>query len=202
MPNPTITFTSDTYINSLSTLTNYDATGTLYVDMIYVNEVKDRQCRTILKVQIPPEIKSPEVYKAYLQGIMMSGTAGVEATVYRMDSGSDAAYWNEAQATWNSRTTGVAWTNLGGDYTDPHAHFTATFAGGAGDCLQVDITELVIDAIDNRGGLLDLLIRLDDEAPEETVQICLATENEPQTGGTHWPRLLIVRPPFGMPMAV
>lgn len=69
--------------------------------------------------------------------------------------------WAEGTVTWNSRDFSNAWSTPGGDYSSPSAvHAMPTSTGTAG----FDITELVQDALDNRSGLLDLLIKSTNES--------------------------------------
>ncbi len=70
--------------------------------------------------------------------------AGQEMQVFRI-----TASWVENQVTWNSRYSGQAWTNAGGDYvgttgvpdSNPYAISTANSA--AGEAVTWDITTLV-----------------------------------------------------------
>jgi hypothetical protein len=65
--------------------------------------------------------------------------------------------WQEANATWNKYDATHNWTTAGGDVTNVLA-VTATLAH-AGDNLTADISNLILDAINNRGGWLNLIIQ-------------------------------------------
>ena len=66
--------------------------------------------------------------------------------------------WTEAGATWNKYDGTTAWASAGGDYTDTGA---VDFNGvdSAGQWIEIDISTLVVDAINNRSNALHILIR-------------------------------------------
>lgn len=65
--------------------------------------------------------------------------------------------WSEGTATWNA-----PWTTAGGDFvSDDEVAFNLPTATGT---LDIDITDLVQDAIANRSGILSLILKRDTEA--------------------------------------
>jgi len=78
--------------------------------------------------------------------------------------------YDEAEVTWNEASDGVAWTGgAGGEgngaFTEPS--YSITIGNGAGD-QEVDIKELVIDAINKRDNELWLILCFD---PDDTATI-------------------------------
>jgi len=77
-----------------------------------------------------------------------------EARVHKMTAPHNEQ-WVEAQATWNSYSTGNAWTAAGGDY---NAAMYVAFAP-VGGWIAIDVTTLWNDAITNNHAILDLLFK-------------------------------------------
>lgn len=76
----------------------------------------------------------------------------------------DAAGWNQ-HATWTTRDGSTPWTTAGGDYATPATQqLNAPGITDAGALLDLDLRTLAADAVANRGGALDLLVRMVDEA--------------------------------------
>jgi len=188
---------ADCRINQWTPASNY-GTGSLSIDVLYLGGAKDQNMRALMRWLIPPEINSNEFDLALLCLYGRSPVnPGVAAHVYRIDSGGSATYWIEDEATWNNRKAATAWTTAGGDYTNPNVAFNTLAAIG---WLTLDITALVKDAIDNRNRVLDLLLRLDDEAPGVDTQMIWGSRDNSALG--QFPYVLLVRPPFGLPMGV
>jgi hypothetical protein len=85
-------------------------------------------------------------------------SAGVIVDIHRV-----TAAWNEAEACWDNRTTGVPWSTGGGDY-DPVAAASFTFTGVASEPVVFAIAALAQDALDSRAGILSCIIKLRSEA--------------------------------------
>jgi len=65
--------------------------------------------------------------------------------------------WVEAEVSWNNYKTGSAWDTPGGDW-DGSDVVTSAFVG-AGSDHTIDITSLAVDAMRNRSGVLNLLLK-------------------------------------------
>lgn len=83
------------------------------------------------------------------------------------------ADWVEDEVTWDEYASGSAWTAEGGDFDDtgppaavdqdePDASLWTDFTG---------LKAFVTDAIDNRNGIVSLILRLTDETPEVTQKL-------------------------------
>lgn len=100
--------------------------------------------------------------------ISYSGTdpVGRQMNVFKMRRND----WVEAEGTWNSYKSGSTWTTAGCGSTvsDYDATITgnANVPASAGAFFQIDITDIVKDAIDNVSGIVNLLIKLDNETEE------------------------------------
>lgn len=71
--------------------------------------------------------------------------------------------WIEDEVTWNSYTTGNAWTSAGGDYNTTYGA-NATMPGASTfEFVNWNVTDLIKDAIDNRSNQLMLLMRFKNE---------------------------------------
>ena len=72
--------------------------------------------------------------------------------------------WVENQVTWNSYSAGNAWTAAGGDYdavTPTPVAFNIAIATGWQEI--TGLAAFVTDALANRSGLVELILRIDDE---------------------------------------
>ena len=86
---------------------------------------------------------------------LLSNNTVAAFTIYRLTRNN----WVKAQATWNSYLTGSAWTAPGGDYD---AAISAAMTPTLG-WVSYTITDLVRDAANVRGRILELLIKKDNE---------------------------------------
>ena len=202
MPNPTLLFDHDTFIDRLQAGTNFEG-STLYVGDIFTGGSKSQDSRTLLRKTIPAEIRAAsgtEKDILRLWGIAVGGS-GAEVLVSRVNSGGTTAYWDAAVTTWVKRTAVADWTNQGGDIADPHVHYnnlTAQYKW-----LEVDITTLFTDAIDNRNRVLDMLLMLsaDPVVNEYNYYSSIEQWTDPVSSSCR-PHIICVRAPFGMPMEV
>lgn len=73
--------------------------------------------------------------------------------------------WTELGSTWNTYDGTNNWASAGGDFVAlAGATEAAPAAGGGAGTVEYDVKTLAQDALDERSGLLDLLIRLDNES--------------------------------------
>ncbi len=188
--------TKDTQIDGSAATTNYGTGATAEVDVGYIAGSKVLWRRTLITFQIPTEVASAEVYLAFLKLWCTSSlTTGTAAVLKRLTQA-----WTEAGVTWNKYDGVTNWATAGGDFTDVGAVSWATAA--ALTYKEIDVTALVQDAITSRSGLLDLILALSDENPRSNAGCTFATKEVIVDPTLHWqrPQLVIVRPPFGMPI--
>jgi len=201
MANPTLIVTADTYIDGKNTTTTWSLAVNAFCGIQFIAGVKSNQFRALVRRLIPPEILAAEVYLAFLNLTIVSVIGGgVGAKVKRITSSGSEAYWlhGASTPTWTYRTAST-WTAAGGDYTDTDA---VSFTIPSAVCnFSIDITTLVKDAITSRSGVLDLIMMVDDENPAEG-HVFGITTIEGASSLYSAPTIVIVRPPFGMPMEV
>jgi len=101
-------------------------------------------------------IASTSKLEKYCTGV----DAAAAATLYRVTQ-TDVV---ELEVTWNSRKTGSAWVTPGGDYGDPHVHFTTPAAPGWFTITDAEFAAFLQDALNNRGGIGRMLLRIDTES--------------------------------------
>ena len=203
MPNPTLLFDHDTFIDRIQAGTNFEGTN-LYLGTIFTGGAKSQDSRTLLRKTIPTEIRAASGTEKDILRLwcIAAGGSGVEVTVYRVDSGGTTAYWDVAVATWVKRTAVADWTTQGGDAdAAKHVHynlFTAQYKW-----LELDITTLFTDAIDNRNRVLDMLLVLSADPTVNEYNTYSSTEvwTDPVSSSCR-PHVICVRAPFGMPMEV
>lgn len=206
MPNVCVPFTADSMMNFYAADTNYGSVHNLYIDILYVAGGKTQKSRTLLRTTIPAEVNAAEVYKAFLYMTQGGGTTPpAEITIGRVDNGGDSAYWVEGEVTWNSRKTGTAWASPGGVYVAPTVTWTSSVSYRAGLIVNIDVTDLVTDAITNRSRLFDILMLLTDESGggvSTQYEFYSRDEGSDAINAYRCPLLVIVRAPFGQAMEV
>jgi hypothetical protein len=74
--------------------------------------------------------------------------------------------WVELEVTWNNYKAGTPWTAGGGDFDDigPPAKIDYEEPDAAGIFENTGLAGWVTDALNNRGGILTLIVRLVDES--------------------------------------
>lgn len=79
--------------------------------------------------------------------------------------------WSETTGTWNSYAAGLDWTTAGGDVTAT-GQGSWTAPAIAGRFTITGLSGLAQDAIDNRGGQLHFIMRLQDESTPTVAVVC------------------------------
>lgn len=67
--------------------------------------------------------------------------------------------WTHAGSTWSTYNGTNAWTTAGGDYTATGQVSVSVGAPVSGGTLTIDVADLVEDAVQNRSGQLNLIVR-------------------------------------------
>jgi hypothetical protein len=104
-----------------------------------------------------------------------------ECTIFRVTQ----TAWVEAQATWNVYTTGNSWATAGGDY-DETVSDTGT-PPASGDW-SFNVINNVTDAVANRSGNLEMILRYTSEGAGTTTTTIASSDNA--TSGNR-PELII-----------
>lgn len=196
MPNPTLLPDKDAYIEGVSfATTNYGTNPEWYYNVIYISGAKSLVYRQLATWTIPSEIASAEINKALLTWTATPNpSSGVACSIYRVTQA-----WTEAGVTWNKYNGVTNWAAAGGDYAEWAT--ALDFTSSTASCrMEIDVTVQVKAAIDSYSRLFDILIRLDGESPGASKG---DTGNSKEgTLVISRPYLIIVRPPFGMPIEV
>lgn len=159
-PPSALAASSDTYINSAASATNYGANDPLLVGDLDVN-------RTLLHFDTSTIPAGTAITSAQLR-LMVTGVSGPggasggELNVYRVTEA-----WTEPNATWNNRDTGTAWSTAGGVY-NATLIATVTVADGYTGAVDLNITALVQAWIDNVSPNRGLILT---NATQKTVSI-------------------------------
>ena len=165
----------DSYMDSVNPNTNY-GNVTIKMGVAVVVDQKGLQARAIgnfdVSILSGKTINSAVLYRSFQGGV---GT-NVACTVYRCTR---PATWTEAGVTWNKYDGTNVWTAAGGDMdgTTP-----TPVAFQTGDNPLTGLVNFVTDALNNRNGIVSLILRLDNESPGESHWI--AWENQEQSSGS------------------
>ncbi len=117
---------------------------------------------------------------AFNANVERNNSGGLPTHIYRLtQAGYDATSPNPQAASWNSYyvpnnstlTGRLNWAAAGGDFTTTTPAGVAFTGPSATGVFSVDIATLVQDAIDNRSGLLFLLIHNDVDSPGVITQL-------------------------------
>ena len=199
MPNVCVLPDKDCSVNRNASTTNYNGT-LLWMDCLYVSGSKTQQMRSLMHWTIPAEVNAGEFYKAFV--CLWNATApwgSAAASIYRITQ----AAWTEAGATWDKYDGVNAWVAAGGDYDSggAHPHVHVTMPAVTVQSYEIEITDMVTDAITNHSRSLDLMFVLDDENPAASIQFYWQSKDNAASPERR-PYLNIIRPPFGLPMEV
>jgi len=176
----------------------YDAVG-----VMYAGSTKTFRFRLLATWTIPAEILSAEILSAEVRFRILSNYGGgsVPGSTCRVTQA-----WTTG-GTWNTYDGTNAWpvNGTGGDYVD----WTAGEGGPIDFTTNVDsfnwwtfdVTNVVKAAIASYGRLFDILLKLDTENPGVDTGYSIDELASPSLTAFR-PMLVIVRPPFGMPMEV
>ncbi len=120
-----------------------------------------------------------------LEAITVAGPAGWSATIERLSR----ADWDHTTADWIRYKTGADWTAAGGDVATPPAAVAFTSPSVAGEQIVPAMLAFATDAIANRGGIVLLRLKADDEAPSQSqwvaYQANLASPTRPRLRVTY-----------------
>jgi hypothetical protein len=148
----------DTFLDEDNPATAQDTASDSYrVGNFYAIKSGDTKYRGLLHFDVSDLPAGATINSATLDlNILVADTAATAAEVRRVTQAS----WVEAEATWNSYSTGNSWTSAGGDYTATGEvawnHATAT-----GSKTISGLGALVQDALDSRSGQLHIILMSD-----------------------------------------
>ena len=150
--------TQDTYGNGHGSLddTNYDEVGEVRVGY---DSSGGQELRTFLLIDLDaaglPADATIDSAELDLTVYSTAGTSTVDTTIARLTR----TDWVEAEATYNSYSTGNLWSTPGGDFTAVDSFTVDTMPAFPATWTIDGLETLVQDALDNRSGLLSLLLK-------------------------------------------
>jgi len=201
MPNVCVYPDKDCSIDRLRPTTVFND-DFLYMDCLMVSGTKTQQERTLMHWTIPAEVNAGEFYKAFVcLGQMAVPFGSAAAHIFRITQ----AAWVEAETSWDHYVGTTHWAAAGGDYDSagdhPHVDVTMPAAYVPG-WFEIEVTDMVTDAITNHSRSLDLMFILDVENPATSIQFYWRSKDQIAAYSETRPYLNIIRPPFGLPMQV
>ena len=155
----------DTWINAHLKDTNYGAANTIFLGALYFGGDKTLLGRGLLGFDLSGLVGAGVVVAAALTWDY-NDVVGVpfSATFYRLNP---AGPWTEGGATYKMYDGTNLWAAEGGDWdpvTPPPLGVSLAGASGSAETLA-GFKDFVQDALDNRGGQLEIICKLDDEIP-------------------------------------
>jgi hypothetical protein len=155
--------TIDSLMRGVDKDKNFGATTSLQLGVRYLGADKATLDRPIANFDVSG-IDPANVVSARLEQYVTAPVGGAwGAKVFRCTR---PAQWTEAGVTWNKYDGTNNWTTEGGDYdtaTPAPVAFTAPTTTGL--FLLHGMKDMVVDAIDNRAGVLSVILVKDDEDP-------------------------------------
>ena len=136
-------------------------------------------------------IQDTSKLELYVLSIYTNGS-GTAQTGYRITQ----AAWTETGVTWNKYDGTNAWTTAGGDYSTPSVSYTGPTTTGWFSISGSSFAAFLQDALDNRAGIVRLILRLD--AEDGSVRGFAASNDE---DATNPPKLTVDSTTGGAPAA-
>lgn len=197
MPNVCLFPVKDSFMNQPSPDTNYGNSPGMYLGITYIEGSKSGYWRVIMHFTIPAEVALGEVYLGLLCLFQMNvANGGVNTTFSRVTK----TGWTELGVTYHKYDGVNLWDMEGGDSDTPTITVPLPPTGSCS--WTVDITDLVKDAITNRGRELHFMAILANEDPGVNTYATWLSKDQSDVYAYARPYLNIVRPPFGKPREV
>jgi hypothetical protein len=181
----------DTYINAFVS-TNFGAGSAINIGN-YISERSSHVNRALFRFALSSVPGGSNILSAVLT-LYNNGDDAMSHTIrcYRCPTA-----WTELGATWTLYDGANAWpvNGTGGDWD---ASIVCSDAVGVGEDAVIDITALVVDAMENRDGELNLLLKTDELVDEDRI---IYYSSDETTETTKRPKLVIdyVAPAGGIP---
>lgn len=171
MPEYTALAAKDSYMTGVPVShkdNNYGGQTVVIVGVAFSGEDKSHLRRSIVNFDVSA-LAGRTINSAKLVRDVFNSSGDTTIRVSRCTRPDD---WVENEVTWNEYSDGNAWTSGGGDFDDtgPPAAIDAAETSGTGWLTITGLEDFVDDAIDNRDGIVSLILRITDEAPDEAQQ--------------------------------
>jgi hypothetical protein len=135
----------DAFINSAAATTNYESTQPLTLEVISGGTTKNTLLRFDTSAETGKTVESA-VLEFTVTGNALTGASGTLFVAPVDDSSLTGVLWNEAQVTWNNRTTSAPWGTPGGTYEAAHQISTTLLKNYLGK-VQLTATNIVQRAV-------------------------------------------------------
>ena len=158
----------DAHMDLVSKDANYGATASVELGGVFIND-KSKFMRAIANFDVSA-LSGRTIDNAELR-MLRSGLSnpGFDATIYRCTRPDG---WTEGGVTWNKYDGSSDWTDAGGDFDEVTPTPKAISAlPSPGWNVFTGMKDFVTDAIDNRNGVVSLIIKADDENPPQTAWV-------------------------------
>lgn len=156
MPIVVAAVTKATMIQYLDPNTSFFGTG----EIVAIEDIAGDLVRTIVGFTRPTLPAGSYVHLAHLHMNYYYKTLASPMTEVQVDVHKLSGTWVEAEATWNSKSTGVTWTTPGGDYGAP-VGASLDFPPAYG-WMAFDVTDIVKDAYSSSIDI-NILLKANDE---------------------------------------
>lgn len=169
----------DSYLNSYDPDGTYGASTVIYVGVNYIT-ANPYPNRAITKYNLfckdwhnlPRGAIISAVTLTIEISLVTGGAPGKTMWVRRLVN----YPWTTASVSWNSRATGRAWQTPGGDYVT-YRQVSFVVPGATGPFVISGLEVLAQDAVDNRNGILNLILMAADEAPGDDAHFIYRSGN-------------------------
>lgn len=156
--------TIDSHMDQKQPDANYGQANAVEMGPTYYGGSKDKLRRAIANFNVSA-LQGRTITAAQIRRVISGAIGppqGFAATIYRCTR---PATWTETGVTWNKYNGANNWTTAGGDYdqtTPAPVHYIETTNPIPG------LKDFVIDALNNRTGIVSIIIRVDNENPGVT----------------------------------
>lgn len=162
----------------------------LRIGTLYAGEVKTNAWRPILNFDVSALIGKTINTTKLTREIFAASPGGFSSYLSRCTRPST---WTEGGVTWNKYDGTNTWTAGGGDFDDtgPPAKIDYTEANSTGPHDIIGLKALVDDALDNRSGILSIILRPVVGDPEVSDAVTFRSREMPSPDEAMRPKLVI-----------
>jgi hypothetical protein len=167
MPQLLATPVSDSFMDFANPDTNYGQSATIAQGVLIVGAQKSEARRAIVNFDVASIPAGAAIAQAKMQRLLtLTDSEGHSIRIARCTR---PTQWTEQGVTWNTYDGVGAWITGGGEYSDgtpPAVSFAEAQQTGLHEVFGLG--GFVRDALDNRGGIVSLILRNENEAPVES----------------------------------
>jgi len=161
----------DTYLSKQNPTTNYGTDGTMTIGL--VSGVPLQTYRLLLRVDLNTLAPSATIKTCVLVFYVTNPASAAKAMTWYQCTRND---WTETEASWDFRNAASTWTTPGGDY-DVSSGVADTLPTAGGVWTSANLAAIAQDAMDLRGGIMQVIGKVDDEALDWRSAVLASTEH-------------------------